>query len=1027
VSNRRRDFFINHTGRDRAWAEWVAWHLTDAGYHVELDVWDPAGPTFGTQISDALNHCDRVLGLWSAEYVSQSRYTSQEWSGDFAHGSPVETARLVLLRIEKVPSKDVPGIVRPLLFRDLFGMEESEACVVLLEAVARSAQTGQAPAFSGRGTPGQLSRMGASGPRLPGTVPKVWNVPDRNPGFTGRDTLLVTLRDHLTGRHRAVVQGIGGIGKTQLAIEYAHRFANVYDVVWWVSAGQSGLIMNEVAALASELDCAHADAPATTIVSVQAELRTRGRWLLIFDDAENQEAVAPWLPGGASGHVLITTRHDEFHEIAADPVEVGIFARRESVAVLRERIPGLTDADADSLAGELGDLPLAIAQAASHMADSGMPAASYLDLVQTEAARILDQGQLATHPHTLSGVIQLAIERLAGENAAAAMVAEISAFLAAQPIPLALFKAAVDQLPLPFSSGAADNRDWRELLSALRRSALARVDQDYVEMHLLTQAILRDRLTPERAALTRARAEGVLVANDPGDPGNPASWSGWAELLPHILAINPAASNDPDLRGLACRANGYLLMLGARSGHDTAEHLHQEWLLKLGDDDRHTLWAASNLAEALRQKAQYAEARDLDLKTLAYRRLTLGEDHRETLSSASRLAVDLRRLQDYRGARELDDATLARYCRVLGQDHPDTLMSATNLAADLRALDEHHAARELDEDTLARRRQVLGDDHPDTLSSGSNLAADLRRLGNHQKARELDEDTLARRRQVLGEDHPDTLISAFCLGTDLRALEEYETARELDADTLARRRRMLGQNHPDTLKSASNLAADLRALREHRAARELVEDTLVRRRRVLGEDDPSTLVSAVSLADDLTDMGEHQAARELYEDTLARRLRRQGANHRDTLDSAIKLAAALRRLDEYRAAGELDQDTLIRYRQLLGHDHPATLRAASNLADDLRALNRGDAARELDEDTLARRRRVLGEDHPNTLISAINLAADLRMSRDYRVARELDEDTLGRARRVLGEDHPTTLMVAECLAADLRGLGETEA
>ena len=837
----RVDFFISHAGSDRAWAEWVAWHLMEAGYQVELDVWDwAAGQDFITKISDALDHCDRVLALWSAEYFSRSRYTTREWAAALIPVPGAGEDRLVPLRVEEVADEKMPGILRPLVYRDLFGLEETDARRVLLEAVRGPVRPDHKPVFPGRGTPGRMSNLGETSPRLPGALPRHWNVPPRNPGFTGRDMLLVTLRKRLLGGDRAVVQalhGMGGVGKTQLATEYAHRFANGYDIVWWVPAEQPGLIITQIAALAAPLGCAGSDAPMTTAANaVIAELRARSRWLLVFDNAETARDLAPWLPGGG-GHVLITTRTGGWREMAAAPIEVDVFARPESVAILQDRVFGLAEADADSLAEELGDLPLAIAQAASYMADSGMPAGEYLDLVKTRAARILDQGPVLSYPYTLAGAVQLTIERLARESPAAAALAEISAFLAPEPVPLALFTTAADQLPEPLDSSATDTIIWRKLLADLSRSALARVDQHSMQMHRLIQAILRDRLTLDHAAERRTLAGTILLANDPRDPDNPVTWPYWAQLLPHILAADPAASSDAKLRDLVCNASWYLVMRGdTRGSYDLAKHLHEQWIPQLGNDDDHALWAANTLAQALREMGLYAQARDLDEDTLARRRRVLGQDHPGTLSSASNLAADLTNLGEHQAARDLDEDTLARRRRVLGQDHPHTLISASNLAVDLTNLGEHQAARDLDEDALARRRRVLGQDHPHTLISASKLAGDLANLGEHQAARDLDEDTLARRRRVLGEDHPDTLSSASNLAVDLHALGEYQAARDLDEDTLARRRRVLGEDHPSTLSSASNLAGDLTNLGEHQAARDLEEDT-ERRRRRLQEDD----------------------------------------------------------------------------------------------------------------------------------------------------------------------------------------------
>ena len=224
----------------------------------------------------------------------------------------------------------------------------------------------------------------------------------------------------------------------------------------------SPLIINQVADLAGPLDCTEPDAAVTAAATaVMAELRARGRWLLIFDNASVAHDIAGWLPGGTTGHA----DHHPDQRVAGDhrrPSRGGCRPTRpESVAILRDRIPGLNESDAGSLAEEIGDLPLALAQAAGYMADSGMPAAEYLDLVQTRAARILDQGTVLSYPRTLAGATQLAIEKLAGENPAAAILAEICAFLAPEPVPLTLFTTAPGQAPEPLASSAADMLTWR--------------------------------------------------------------------------------------------------------------------------------------------------------------------------------------------------------------------------------------------------------------------------------------------------------------------------------------------------------------------------------------------------------------------------------------------------------------------------------------------------------------------------------------------------------------------------------------
>jgi hypothetical protein len=605
------------------------------------------------------------------------------------------------------------------------------------------------------------------------------------------------------------------VGKTQLAAEYAHRFATDYELAWWINAEQGGLIGDQVAALGAALGCVPPGAGMEVVrAMVRAELRARGRWLLVFDNAEAPAEVAAWLPGGG-GHVLITSREAGWAELAV-PVEVDVLARAESVALLHARVTGLSGADADRLAAELGDLPLALAQAAAFMAGTGMTAGEYLGLLHARAGQLLDQAVPASsYPRSLAAATGLTAGRLAEDDPAAAELASLCAFLAPEPIPEDLFTHAAGELPGGLAARAGDPLAWRQTLARLARQSLARVDQHGLQLHRLTQAILRDRLTPAQAAATRNRIEAILADSDPGDPDNPATWPRWGRLMPHLLAAGLAATDSPGLRQLACHGSRYLLLRGdTRSAFALTSDLHPQWRDRLGDDHEHTLAIGDYLGWALEDMGRWAEARDLVRDTLDRRRRILGKDHPNTLTAAYNLASNLHRLGEASAARELVQDTLDRSRRVLGEDHPATLRLASLLAMVLALLGEVQAARDLDQDTLDRRRRVLGEDHPATLTSVNNLGVSLRDLGELQGARDLHQDARQGMLRVLGEDHPSTLFATNNLAADLRALGEVQAARDLDQETLDRRRRILGQDHPDTRTSAENLAADLRALGE---------------------------------------------------------------------------------------------------------------------------------------------------------------------------------------------------------------------
>jgi hypothetical protein len=760
------DVFVSYAGPDRPWAEWAAWQLSVAGYSVELDVWAwSAGENLVLRISDALSRAGRVLALWSPAYFERPRFTTHEWT-EAMTPHPSER-RLVPVRVAKVTP---PPILRPLLFRDLFGLHETQAREELLTAVGRPRRPDEQPRFPGAGQPG------VDGPRVPGTLPAVWNVAPRNPAFTGRETLLAAARERLQGGAPTLaLHGAGGVGKTQLAVEYAHLFAGDYQLVWWVHAERAEeLIAEQFATLATRAGWVGDDVPASTAAQVALDrLRQMPRWLVVFDNAEKAATVWRWQPQG-SGHVLVTSRSAGFAGVAVS-VEVDVFTRAESMALLQTHLPGLAAAHADRLAEALGDLPLALAQAGALLAETGMTVPEYLEELDKHATKVLEEPAPAGYPAPLAAAVQLTANRLARADSAGWQLLQVFATLSPEPIPLAWFGSAPGGvLAEPLATVARSMLELRRTLGRLAGLGLARVGGETAQVHRLTQAVLRDGRTAEDRRADQRRAELLIAAAKPGGDGSdPRTWPAWAALLPHLLFLDPATCGD-QLRPVACDALWYLIMRGQyHTALPLARACRQQWQRALSPNDPHVLTAASLLASAHRMLGHPGQARELDEDTLTRRRLALGEDHPDTLATANNLALDLGDLGEHRRARELNEDILARYRQVLGEDYPGTLTSAHNLAIRLRALDEHQHARELDEDTLTRRRQILGEDHPRTLTSAHNLAICLRALGEYQRARELDEDTLIRRRRILGEEHPDTVASAHNLAIDLRALGEH--------------------------------------------------------------------------------------------------------------------------------------------------------------------------------------------------------------------------------------------------------------
>ncbi|WP_435283673.1 FxSxx-COOH system tetratricopeptide repeat protein [Streptomyces koelreuteriae] len=955
-------FFVSYAGPDRAWAEWVGWQLKRAGHDVELDRWDwHTGDDFVQRMNLALGRADAMVALFSRNYFAAGRWTQEEWSAAVA-----KRGRLVPVAIEPLADDDIPALLAGRLYRDLHGLDETTATAALLEAVHGPNPSAGPVAFPGATSTHLDTERDPQRPRLPSSVglPEVWNVRRRNPDFSGREADMVRLRNGLLTGHQAVVQalhGMGGIGKTQIALEYAHRFASQYDLVWWVDAEQANQLPVRYTELADRLGTSKSDAGTEANArSLLQHLRTRHRWLLILDNAEQPDQIEPWLPEGV-GHVLITSRDPDWHGIAHQS-DLGVFTRADSLAYIQARIPAITTEQADLLAQDLGDLPLALAQAAGVLR-SGMTLDRYRQLLTTNTARLLQESDVRDYPAPLAATVNIAVTRLMDDgHPDATALLRLGAFLGPEPIPTAWLETA--RFRLATIPGDPDDPMWlRNALQPLSRFGLARTDVNAFQIHRLTQAIVRTETSPDLAAAICDDVIAVLMAANPGDPQSPADWSVWASLTAHLTIphVSTAVIDRPELHPTLSKAVDFLLSSGQpRAAQDLGAALHQVWSIDLGLDHPDVLTCAQYLGHASADLGEYAKARSV-----------------------------------------IEDL-FARRCRVLGEDHPDTLQSANNLANTLGAMGEYAEARRIQEDVLARRRRVLGEDHPGTLESVSNLASMLRESGEYAEARRMQEDVLARCRPVLGEDHPDTLQSANNLATTLSAMEEYAEARRMQEDVLARRRRVLGEDHPNSLTSANNLANSLRESREYAEARRMHEYVVAHRRRVLGEDHPDTLASAGNLAATLSAMGENAEARRMQEDVLARCRRVLGEDHPSTLTSAGNLASMLRESGEYAEARRMQEDVLARRCRVLGEDHPDTLIAAGNLANTLNALRRRPEAVELLKDVHARCLRVLGEKHPGTARVTRNLTAALTaMGRTYE-AQQLTSRKVDKGKRRFG-------------------------
>src|SRR4030095_6526224 len=242
-----KDFFISYNKADRAWAEWIAWHLQESGgYSVFIQEWDfGPGGSFVVEMDRALRECEKVVAVLSPDYLT-SLFTKPEWAVYFAQDPMRERGRILPVRVRKCELK---GLFASIVYADLVGKRENEAKAALLEAV----KVGRRKPESAPGFPG---RKLVDKPRFAGALPDVWNVPHlRNPNFTEPGRRLTELRDAFrSGSPAAWTQaltGLGGIRQTELTTENSYRYSADYALVWWLRSDDAGTLAGDYVALAT--------------------------------------------------------------------------------------------------------------------------------------------------------------------------------------------------------------------------------------------------------------------------------------------------------------------------------------------------------------------------------------------------------------------------------------------------------------------------------------------------------------------------------------------------------------------------------------------------------------------------------------------------------------------------------------------------------------------------------------------------------------------------------------------------------
>ncbi|MGW4506912.1 FxSxx-COOH system tetratricopeptide repeat protein [Streptomyces sp. NPDC004436] len=717
-----------------------------------------------------------------------------------------------------------------------------------------------------------------------------------------------------------VLSGMGGVGKSQLAAQYAHQaVAEGTAVVVWAPAAESAQIIAFYAQAAQRVQAVGAtgeDPERDARVFLEWLATTDRTWLVVLDDVGDPAAIGPWWPPArpGTGWTLATTRlHDpRLTGSGRTRIDIDVYTPAEAVNYLQERVTTdgaahLLDGREEDIAQALGRLPLALGHAAAYLLAEELTCAQYLARLGDQALRLEDvlpewaDTEGYHRQVTAALLLSLTAAQAAGPEGVVTPLVQMIALLDPDGHPETLL---TSPPVTKFLTTARDQGDAQPETTAeevvrsvrvLRRYALVTTDPHTphrrIRMHALTARAIRESTPAERQVRLATTAADALVNMWPS--GDLPRELGQALQANTTILCHHAEQHlwRGDIHPVLFR-RGVSLMAGGlhQEAHPYWRQIAERATDLLGPDHPSTLRARTGLANACFDLGRRHEALALQEAVATDSERILGPAHRDTLMARGNLANTYSALGRHHDALALQQAVATDRERTLGADHPETLMARSNLGATYNELGRHHDALALQEAVAADCERTQGPDHPDTLIARSNLGATYSRVGRHHDALALQEAVAADCERTQGPDHPDTLAARSNLGATYWHLGRHHDALALQEAVAADCERTQGPDHPDTLMTRSNLGATYWLLGRHHDGLAVQEAALAGRERILGPDHPDTLTARSILAFIYNDARRHHDALALQEAVAADRERILGPDHPDTLTARSNLA-----------------------------------------------------------------------------------------------------------------------------------------
>ncbi|OSS44355.1 hypothetical protein B5807_10962 [Epicoccum nigrum] len=851
---------------------------------------------------------------------------------------------------------------------------------------------------------------------------------------------LCVRREKASVPYALAIYGLGGTGKTQLALKYVEDHGDEYSPTLWIDAKDKESVLSSYERCASELqlEVSARQAQSISLVdspTVQAVLRwlenrkkTDDGWLVVVDNADDLSwGIKKVMPRGGRGSIIITSQDSQARRLVdggCEAVRVDTMERLEARTLLLRHLqldPNLvTDNithDCDSVAEQLGCLALAVDLAGAYISNDNS-----------------NPGQ----------ALQQYLQRYARHKDSLLRDASFCGLLPSEKTVWTVWDTTFERIEaLEKLEGASPDLPARLLLCFLARFRGAVVQDELFRLSSARVLETRNKLYGRTVELPSWLSNALTVATEGWD--DYCYEQARARLVRYSL-LQRTGGEWPgvSIHGLVqWRARKYkegrpwekwyliiVLAACAQLSKKTARpHFRRELVAhvptienldSLGIEEGRKVFAWHTFSTMYFNEGRWKEAEELQVQVMQTSKTALGEEHPDTLTSMADLASTYWKQGRWKEAEELEVQVMQTRKTALGEEHPDTLTSMANLASTYCKQGRWKEAEELEVKVMQTSKTALGEEHPDTLTSMANLASTYWKQGQWKEAEELQVQVMQTRKTALGEEHPDTLTSMANLASTYWKQGRWKEAEELEVQVMQTRKTALGEEHPDTLTSMDNLASTYRKQRRWREAEELEVQVIRTRKRMLSDEHPDTLTSMANLASTYRNQGRWKEAEELQVQVMQTSKTALGEEHPDTLTSMANLASTYWKQGRWKEAEELQVQVMQTRKTALGEEHPDTLTSMANLASTYWKQGRWKEAEELQVQVMQTSKTSLGEEHPNTLTSMANLASTYWKQGQWKEAEEMQVEVMQTRKRVLGEEHPSTLSSMHNLAFALR-------